>query len=326
MHFVTSTDQARRYSPQIIETFTSRQVCFMTAGFLIDEKLLFRVLFVFVFFVLLLSLLSFFYLLKILYSSAHPPLNYLENILVHSTSNLPSLQSHLFPPLSLQNHSTTNPPPLPIQTTVLNRAFGPSNISFNRKPPTYTINDAWAQDGTSSTNMKASLRRGTYSSLNLYFQTNLSTPASSQQPNGPRITLLGYCTLPTTVTYPDPSCSNPSGCPPIPFPPSVYVNDGCNILASTLRGQTAQDFNLYGYTLGGTAVHETGHWFGLLHTFQGNTCRIGDAGDFIDDTNQERTSTQGCPKFKDSCGLAPSSAGEGGDPIHNYMDYSSDFW
>lgn len=75
-------------------------------------------------------------------------------------------------------------------------------------------------------------------------------------------------------------------------------------------------------------MHEAGHWFGLLHTFQGNNCRVGDAGDFIDDTSQERVSTQGCPKFKDSCGLAPGGGptGEGADPIHNYMDYSSDFW
>lgn len=73
-------------------------------------------------------------------------------------------------------------------------------------------------------------------------------------------------------------------------------------------------------------MHETGHWFGLLHTFQGNTCRVDDAGDFIDDTNQERTSTVGCPSFKDSCGLSPAVASGGGDPYHNYMDYSSDFW
>lgn len=72
-------------------------------------------------------------------------------------------------------------------------------------------------------------------------------------------------------------------------------------------------------------MHEVGHWMGLLHTFQGNTCRVGDAGDFIDDTNQERVPTQGCPRegSKDSCGLGP---GRGGDPIHNYMDYSDDFW
>lgn len=71
-------------------------------------------------------------------------------------------------------------------------------------------------------------------------------------------------------------------------------------------------------------MHEVGHWMGLLHTFQGNTCRVGDPGDFIDDTNQQRVATQGCPAFfKDSCGLGPQ---RGGDPVENFMDYSSDFW
>lgn len=63
------------------------------------------------------------------------------------------------------------------------------------------------------------------------------------------------------------------------------------------------------------------HWFGLLHTFQDNTCTPGDAGDYCDDTPQQSTATSGCPTGKDSC---PSSPGE--DPIHNYMDYSTDAW
>lgn len=75
------------------------------------------------------------------------------------------------------------------------------------------------------------------------------------------------------------------------------------------------------YDQGKTAVHEVGHWFGLLHTFQDTTCASSDGGDYIDDTPQEATSTSGCPVGKDSCPASP-----GVDPVNNYMDYSSDAW
>ena len=82
---------------------------------------------------------------------------------------------------------------------------------------------------------------------------------------------------------------------------------------------------LDGYQEGKTAVHEVGHWFGLLHTFQDNTCASGDPGDYVDDTPQESISTDGCPPLdgivKDSC---PGNGGQ--DPVHNYMDYSNDAW
>ncbi|CAL8579385.1 hypothetical protein XPA_005135 [Xanthoria parietina] len=73
------------------------------------------------------------------------------------------------------------------------------------------------------------------------------------------------------------------------------------------------------YDQGKTAVHEVGHWFGLLHTFQDNSCEKNAAGDFIDDTAQEGSATDGCPVGKDSC-----PGREGVDPIGNFMDYSSD--
>ncbi|KAI8472192.1 MAG: hypothetical protein J3K34DRAFT_467596 [Monoraphidium minutum] len=61
-----------------------------------------------------------------------------------------------------------------------------------------------------------------------------------------------------------------------------------------------------------------GHWLGLLHTFEGESCEFGVGGDLVSDTAQEEA-----PRFEcienDSC-----RDDEGPDPIHNFMDYTPD--
>jgi hypothetical protein len=164
--------------------------------------------------------------------------------------------------------------------------------------------------------MKRSLRQGTYKTLNVYFQTDLQVSMSSVSariaghhdnsevlPSQPQsaTNLLGFCTLPN----PKINASSPLG---------DYLNDGCNILAATMPGGSISHYNL-----GGTTVHEVGHWNGLLHTFQGESCEPDSEGDYIPDTPLQSIATEGCPATKDSC---PQSHGV--DAIHNFMDYSSD--
>jgi hypothetical protein len=86
--------------------------------------------------------------------------------------------------------------------------------------------------------------------------------------------------------------------------------DGVVIDYDTVPGGVTENFNL-----GKTLTHETGHWMGLFHTFQGGCDATNDG---VADTPAQAKSSTGCPTGNDTC-PAP-----GVDPIHNYMDYSYD--
>lgn len=201
-------------------------------------------------------------------------------------------------------------------------AYANTTITFNLSGITRTINDTWARNDDDK-GMKRFLRRGTYKTLNIYFQTDLQmTPYSGPaQPDSHTTTslvraavtsesssssssapsVLGFCTLP------DPAINSSS-------PLDDYILDGCNIHALTMPGGPWP-----GYSLGGTTIHEVGHWHGLLHTFQGESCQPDHPGDYIADTPVQASPTEGCPEGRDSCPDLP-----GLDPIHNFMDYSTD--
>lgn len=160
------------------------------------------------------------------------------------------------------------------QVAAMNKAYSPYGINFNLINVSITANDAWAvAEGPDMDALKQALRAGSYADLNLYFHSDISGG------------ILGTCTLPSHVTA-DTSRAQ-------------YNSDGCNINANTMPGGSQT-----GYNQGMTAVHETGHWLGLLHTFEGYSC-TGD-GDSIADTPMQSKSTDGCPSkpAKDSCPAA----------------------
>jgi hypothetical protein len=171
------------------------------------------------------------------------------------------------------------------QVETLNAAYGgrfggiDSGIRFQLKGITHTANKQWFRDPVGSEDaMKRGLRVGGAETLNLYLAQFAQLT-------------LGYS------TYPNWYRTQPG-------------QDGVVIDWRSLPGGALRSFGR-----GFTAVHEIGHWMGLVHTFE-NGCQA--PGDSVDDTPAEGSASTGCPASRDSC-PAP-----GGDPIHNFMNYTQD--
>ncbi|KAL4862548.1 hypothetical protein BDV12DRAFT_202952 [Aspergillus spectabilis] len=183
------------------------------------------------------------------------------------------------------------------QIAVLNARYAASNtgIGFNVVTMQTVVNDRWSNIAPGSpeeVEMKIALRQGTYRDLNIYVVSIAGRT-------------LGFAyNLP--VLY-----SNPNA--------ATFARDGVVIRPSTLPGGTPP------FDEGTTAVHEVGHWLGLLHTFQPDPMRSPNSGcegrgDYVADTPAEDTAAFGCQIGRDSCPTRP-----GRDPVNNYMDYSDDF-
>jgi hypothetical protein len=175
---------------------------------------------------------------------------------------------------------------LAAQTSVMNKDYASSGLTFTTAGTTRTINADWfnnAGPGSSQqTAMKNALRQGGAGALNVY---------TVGFTGGSGAGLLGYATFPSSYA-------------------SAPKDDGVVMLYSSVPGGTASPYNL-----GRTLTHEAGHWVGLYHTFQGG---CSGAGDSVTDTPPEASAAFGCPTGRDTC------SGGGVDPITNYMDYSDD--
>ncbi len=161
----------------------------------------------------------------------------------------------------------------------------PLRYRFTLKKIDYTKRDGWHHAylfGPRDRKAKRALHRGNARTLNLY----INGGGPTGQP------VLGWARFPWYYSS-------------SPLLDSVTVN------TAAMRGGKAK-----GYNLNDTVVHETGHWLGLLHTFQGG-CSA--KGDLVADTPAEAEPSFGCEGRRDTCADDP-----GFDPVRNFMDYSLD--
>lgn len=174
---------------------------------------------------------------------------------------------------------------LQAQIEVLNDDYRYTGLQFTLANVTRTKNaQMFAEVGPDSelqSKMKTS-RIGGPADLNVYTVGFVSGTGEG---------LLGYSTFPSDFK------SNPK-------------DDGVVMLFSSLPGGVTTN-----YDLGRTLTHETGHWVGLYHTFEGGCKGVGDG---VADTAPEKEPAYKCPKGRDTC--------KGGevDPITNFMDYTYD--
>jgi len=173
------------------------------------------------------------------------------------------------------------------QVDVMNRDYKSTGIQWKLRSISRIQSEDWflnvAPDSAGEKAMKSVYRQGSKSDLNVYTVGFQNSDAAG---------LLGIATFPMDYA-------------------SAPLLDGVMVLSSSFPGSQSVEFNL-----GRTLVHESGHWVGLYHTFQGG---CDSPGDHVDDTTPEASASKGCPVNRKTCPGTP-----GVDPVQNFMDYSDD--
>lgn len=184
------------------------------------------------------------------------------------------------------------------QVRALNTAYNRFNISFKLSSIDSTVNDTWFDKASYYTDPTILQQMTSRLSINPSRIMNVFTLGSQK--------VIGESSFPwyeTTGTSMDYIVINYNS---LPGGPSTYY-DGR-------------------YNEGKTLIHETGHFLGLFHTFEGGSpycdsdandgCNIGDQ---VDDTPSQKTCYfTGCDESANSC-PAP-----GNDPVKNFMGYNPD--
>lgn len=180
-----------------------------------------------------------------------------------------------------------------LHSTFLNYGFNLTLVNVSRVVDDIAGKGFYADDSAGIPDFDAYLafrkatRRGGYDALNVYFFSDLNDGID------------GQCNFPTVVE-PD---------------TQFFYQDGCWVNGDSMPGLSRNESTPA--KKGHAAIHEVGHWFGLLHTFHGRPCEP--ANDQVADTPAQAGGSIGCPVGRDSCPGLP-----GLDPIHNFMDYSDD--
>ncbi|KAG6037783.1 hypothetical protein E4U41_004738, partial [Claviceps citrina] len=172
------------------------------------------------------------------------------------------------------------------QFNVLSADYELTGFRFKLVNTTRTVNRRWA-DFKHETEMKKALRQGDYRDLNLYFVDNL-------------------------LPYGDTSFGRTQYPRDAPPDSDFFFLDGPVIKSDTVPGGGSPP----PANLGRTATHEVGHWFGVMHPFDGG---CSEPNDGVDDTPAQASFSEGCPEKRNSCPSTPDL-----DLIHNFMDYSDD--
>jgi len=170
---------------------------------------------------------------------------------------------------------------LTAQLAVLNSAYTGSGFSFVKQGYSRTRNTTW-YNGCQQSSIERQIRRALAVDPAHTFNVYICGLSGG---------LLGRATFPSY------------------YPENSFMH-GVVILNATLPGGSANHYNN-----GNTLSHETGHYLGLYHTFQGGCPQ---PGDYVADTPDEASPASGCNLTRDTC---PTP---GLDPVTNYMDYSYD--